>query len=125
MSCVFLSKGFPLGKPYFFFMVMTYGQFYCIWSFCAIVIKNWFKRINGRYNEVFWVRRGIRIVSHKNPPNMKTVLLLKSIYLESIKNISNYLIRNYFRVFTWFTIVLLLIVAYAFLYRIFTGFPFQ
>ncbi|WP_353616863.1 DUF6747 family protein [Cytophaga sp. FL35] len=56
---------------------------------------------------------------------MKTVLLLKSIYLESIKNISNYLIRNYFRVFTWFTIVLLLIVAYAFLYRIFTGFPFQ
>ncbi|WP_198439930.1 DUF6747 family protein [Pareuzebyella sediminis] len=56
---------------------------------------------------------------------MKTVLLLKEIYLEGFRNIGNYIVRNYFKVFTWFTIVLLGVVSYAFLYRLVTGFAFD
>ncbi|WP_373517781.1 DUF6747 family protein [Pricia sp.] len=55
---------------------------------------------------------------------MKTVLLIKNIYLEGFKNIGNYIVRNYFKVFTWFTLAMLAIVIYAFILRLSTGFAF-
>lgn len=56
---------------------------------------------------------------------MKTVILIKNIYLEGFKNIGNYIVRNYFKVFTWFTVALLAIVCYAFIFRLVTGFAFD
>ncbi len=56
---------------------------------------------------------------------MDTLLLLKEIYLESFKNISNYLIRNSFKVFAWFAFAMLFVVMYAFVFRVYTGFPFD
>jgi hypothetical protein len=56
---------------------------------------------------------------------MKTVLLLKNIYLEGFKNIGNYLVRNYFKVFAWFTLIMFAIVTYAFVFRVITGFAFD
>lgn len=56
---------------------------------------------------------------------MKTVLLLKNIYLDGFRNIGNYIVRNYFKMFTWFTVAMLAIVSYAFVFRLITGFPFD
>ncbi len=55
---------------------------------------------------------------------MKTILLIKEIYLESFKNIQNYVVKHSFKAFAWFTLAMLVIVLYAFLFRLFTGFPF-
>jgi hypothetical protein len=56
---------------------------------------------------------------------MKTILLLKEIYLEGFKNIGNYVIRNYFRAFSWFSFAMFAVVLYAFVFRLFTGFAFD
>ena len=56
---------------------------------------------------------------------MKTMYLLKEIYLEGFKNLGHFLVKNYFKVFTWFTVALLAIVMYAFLFRIANGFVFS
>lgn len=56
---------------------------------------------------------------------MKTVLLLKEIYLEAFKNLGNLIVRNYFRAFAWFSFVMFLVVLYAFLFRLWTGFAFD
>lgn len=54
---------------------------------------------------------------------MKTILLFKDIYLEGFRNLGSHLTRNYFKVFTWFTVALLAVVIYAFVFRLLTGFP--
>lgn len=56
---------------------------------------------------------------------MKTVLLFKEIYLEAFKNLGNLIVRNYFRVFFWFSFAMFLVVLYAFIFRVVTGFPFD
>ena len=56
---------------------------------------------------------------------MRTVLLLKEIYLEAFQNLGNFIVRNYFRFFFWFSLAMFLVVLYAFVYRIWTGFPFD
>ncbi|MDC6389589.1 hypothetical protein PP182_12900 [Maribacter sp. PR1] len=56
---------------------------------------------------------------------MKAIFLLKDIYREGFRNIGNYMIRNYFKAFTWFCLLMLAVVLYAFLYRLFTGFAFD
>ncbi len=56
---------------------------------------------------------------------MKTMFLLKEIYLEGFKNLGHFLIKNYFKAFTWFTAALLLIVMYAFFFRVSNGFIFS
>jgi hypothetical protein len=56
---------------------------------------------------------------------MKTILLLKEIYFEGFRNIGNFLVRNYFRAFAWFSFILLIVVLYAFFFRLFTGFTFS
>ncbi|MEM7487049.1 MAG: DUF6747 family protein [Bacteroidota bacterium] len=56
---------------------------------------------------------------------MKNLLLVKEIYLEGFRNLGHILIKKYFKVFAWFSFVMFLIVLYAFVYRIATGFAFD
>ena len=56
---------------------------------------------------------------------MKTILLIKEVYLEGFRNLGHRLVRNYFKVFTWFSIAMFAIVLYAFIYRLITGFAFD
>ena len=56
---------------------------------------------------------------------MKKLLLIKEIYVEAFRNISNLILRKYFEVFAWFSFALFLIVLYAFIFRLSTGFPFD
>ncbi|WP_179955100.1 DUF6747 family protein [Maribacter luteus] len=56
---------------------------------------------------------------------MKTVLLFKEIYADQFRSIKNYVLRNYFKIFTWFTMAMFAIVLYVFLFRLFTDFPFS
>ncbi len=53
---------------------------------------------------------------------MKTILLLKEIYAEGFRNLGSYIIKHYFKAFTWFTLGMFAIVLYAFLFRLVTGF---
>ena len=55
---------------------------------------------------------------------MKTILLIKEIYIEGFKDIQNYVVKHYFKAFGWFTLAMFVIVLYAFLFRLFTGFSF-
>ena len=56
---------------------------------------------------------------------MKTISLIKNIYLEGFKNLGNFIIEKYVKLFAWFSMVMFAIVLYAFLYRIFSGYAFQ
>ena len=56
---------------------------------------------------------------------MKTVILLKEIYSDAFKNLGNYIVKHSFKALTWFTAIMFLIVVYAFLYRVSTGFSFS
>ena len=50
---------------------------------------------------------------------------MKEIYLEGFRELGNYLVKYYFKAFAWFTLVMFVIVFYAFMFRLFTGFPFD
>lgn len=56
---------------------------------------------------------------------MKKVLLIKEIYTDAFKNISNFILRKYFEFFAWFSFALFLIALYAFIFRLSTGFSFD
>jgi len=56
---------------------------------------------------------------------MKTILLFKEIYFEGFKNLGSLVVRNYFKFFAWFSFVLFVVVLYAFVYRVSTGFAFD
>jgi len=56
---------------------------------------------------------------------MKTTLLIKEIYLEAFRNLGHYLIKSYFKAFSWFCFAAFLIVLYAFIFRLATGFAFD
>ena len=56
---------------------------------------------------------------------MKKILLIKEIYTEAFRNIGNIILRKYFEIFAWFSFALFLIVLYAFIFRLSTGFPFD
>ncbi|MEO9512890.1 MAG: DUF6747 family protein [Flavobacteriaceae bacterium] len=56
---------------------------------------------------------------------MKTLLLVKEIYLEGFRNIGSFIIQKYFKIFAWFSFIMFFIVLYAFVYRIATGFAFD
>ncbi|MBO6532175.1 MAG: hypothetical protein JJ885_09825 [Muricauda sp.] len=55
---------------------------------------------------------------------MKAVLLFKDIYVEAFKNLGNYLVKHFFKVFSIVTLILFCMVLYAFIYRLSTGFAF-
>jgi hypothetical protein len=56
---------------------------------------------------------------------MKTVLLVKEIYFQAFRNLGHYMVKNFFRLFAWFSFAMFLVVLYAFIFRIVTGFPFD
>jgi hypothetical protein len=56
---------------------------------------------------------------------METLLLVKEIYLEGFRNLGHYILKNYLKIFSWFSFALLFIAAYALVFRIATGFAFD
>jgi hypothetical protein len=56
---------------------------------------------------------------------MKTILLLREIYLEGFKHLGNLLLKKYFKIFAWFSFIMFAIVLYALIFRISTGFAFD
>jgi len=56
---------------------------------------------------------------------MKTVLLVREIYLEGFRNLGNFIVRKYFKAFAWFSFIMLFVALYAFVFRVLTGFPFD
>ena len=56
---------------------------------------------------------------------MKTALLVSEIYKEGFRDLGHFLIKNFLKVFSWFSFTMFLIVLYAFLFRAFTGFAFD
>ena len=56
---------------------------------------------------------------------MKHILLIKEIYLEAFKDLGSYFVKNFFKIFTWFCLACLVIVLYAFIFRVATGFAFD
>lgn len=56
---------------------------------------------------------------------MRTVLLLREIYKEGFRNLGHYLVKHTVKIFAWFSFLMFTVVLYAFIYRIFTGFPFD
>ncbi|TDQ32798.1 DUF6747 family protein [Zeaxanthinibacter enoshimensis] len=55
---------------------------------------------------------------------MKQFAFLKELYLSAFRDIGNFLVRNYFKLFSWFCFMLFAIVLYAFVYRLLTGYAF-
>jgi len=56
---------------------------------------------------------------------MNTLLLLKEIYINAFRNLGNFLVKRYFKFFAWFSFAMFMVVLYAFVYRVYTGFPFD
>ena len=56
---------------------------------------------------------------------MKTTLLLKEIYLEAFRDLGHFLVRNYFKLFAWFSFAMFAVVLYAFIFRLATGWAFD
>ena len=56
---------------------------------------------------------------------METVTLIREIYREAFRNLGHYLIKNFFKVFAFFSLALFLVVLYAFVFRLATGFAFD
>ena len=55
---------------------------------------------------------------------MNTILRFKNLYREAFKDLTNKLFASYLKVLTWASLLLIGVVAYAFIYRLFTGFAF-
>tara|TARA_R110002167_G_scaffold134051_17_gene319436 strand:- start:3298 stop:3468 length:171 start_codon:yes stop_codon:yes gene_type:complete len=56
---------------------------------------------------------------------MKTILLVKEIYLDGFKNLGNFIVERYFKFFAWFSFIMFAIVLYAFVFRVSTGYAFD
>ena len=56
---------------------------------------------------------------------MKTTLLIKEIYLEGFKNLGSYILKNYLKIFSWFSFFLITVALYALIFRMSTGFAFD
>ncbi|QLG45787.1 DUF6747 family protein [Costertonia aggregata] len=56
---------------------------------------------------------------------MKTILLIKQIYLEGFRNLGHLIVTKYFKAFAWFSFIMFAVVLYAFIFRISTGFAFD
>ena len=56
---------------------------------------------------------------------MKTTLLIKEIYLEGFRNLGNFILKNYLKIFSWFSFFLIAVTLYAFIFRVSTGFAFD
>ncbi|WP_419213218.1 DUF6747 family protein [Maribacter sp. X9] len=56
---------------------------------------------------------------------MEKITLVKEIYTEAFRNWKNYLLENYFKLFSWMGFALIGLATYALIYRISTGFSFS
>ena len=56
---------------------------------------------------------------------MNYLLLIKEIYNDAFRNLGSVIVKNYFKIFTWFCFISFIIVLYAFLFRVATGFAFD
>lgn len=56
---------------------------------------------------------------------MNTLNLMKEIYSEGFRNLGNLLVKNSFKVFAWFSFAMYMVVVYAFVFRVSTGFAFN
>ncbi|NNL15471.1 MAG: hypothetical protein HKO81_02370 [Flavobacteriaceae bacterium] len=56
---------------------------------------------------------------------MKTLSLIKQIYLQGFQDLGNHFVKSYFKIFAWFGFAMYGIVVYAFLFRVSTGFAFD
>ncbi len=56
---------------------------------------------------------------------MKTLLLVKEIYADGFKNLGSIITQNYFKIFAWFSFAMFVVVVYAFVFRVVTGFAFD
>ncbi|MGB6151583.1 MAG: DUF6747 family protein [Pricia sp.] len=56
---------------------------------------------------------------------MKTVLLIREIYIEGFRNLGYYLAKEYMKMFAWFCFAMYFIALYAFLFRLSTGYAFD
>ena len=56
---------------------------------------------------------------------MKTVLLIKNIYRDAFTNLGNFITKEFFKVFAWFSFGMFAVVLYAFVFRVITGFAFD
>jgi hypothetical protein len=57
--------------------------------------------------------------------DMKTMVLIKEIYLEGFRNLGHYLLKHYLKAFAWFSFILFFITLYAFVFRVTTGYAFD
>lgn len=57
--------------------------------------------------------------------SMNTLLHLKEIYLQAFRNIGNLILKRYLEFFAWFSFILFVVVVYAFIFRLTTGFAFD
>ena len=55
---------------------------------------------------------------------MRKLLLFKEIYAEAFQDWTDRLLEKSFKAYTWFCFALLIVVIYAFVYRVATGFAF-
>ncbi len=56
---------------------------------------------------------------------MNTLLLIKEIYYNGFRNLGHFIVKRYFKIFSWFSFAMFMVVLYAFVYRVATGFPFD
>ena len=56
---------------------------------------------------------------------MKHLLLIRQIYLDAFRNLGHIIAKYYFRAFFWFCFLSFIIVLYAFIFRVATGFAFD
>ncbi|MGB5170542.1 DUF6747 family protein [Eudoraea sp.] len=56
---------------------------------------------------------------------MKHLLLIKEIYISAFKNLGHIILKNYLKLFFWFCFILFVVVLYAFIFRVATGFAFD
>ncbi|WP_192878059.1 MULTISPECIES: DUF6747 family protein [Arenibacter] len=56
---------------------------------------------------------------------MKTILLIKDVYLEGFQDLGRNIVKHYFKAFAWFTAAMFAIVLYAFIFRLISGFAFD
>ena len=66
------------------------------------------------------------IINQITKPNiMKNVHLIREIYLEAFRNMGHAFVKFYFKLMSWFCFASFIIVLYAFVFRITTGFAFD
>ncbi|WP_370588472.1 DUF6747 family protein [Robiginitalea sp. SC105] len=56
---------------------------------------------------------------------MNIILLIKNIYHEAFVNLGHFITKNFFKAFAWFSFMMFFVVLYAFVFRVYTGFPFD